>query len=465
MKHFSLASLTFLALASTFASATVTVTRVPTTGTSATVTSLGGGVYDVELLTTVNAQPTTFTISGDTTDAIRHLTVDAATSQTTILRIHGPTSSQSIVSVDSIGIGSSTSTVVLDDLRTSGNVGSITVHTIDGPVIGGDVTGDITLPQRTGGGQSTLIRMDIAGDLLGDVDASYGSITELFVTGDIGTSGTHRSIVAGDNIFNIEAASIYADISTGAGDFVQRIRTTSGDFAGSLTTASLTFSAGYSSSIRGIIIAGDLDADLHFTSGIFDPISIDGSLNGDIDIDTAGNLKGQIIINRANSSGTWSGDVIVGSTTLSPKGSYTQTGVGTRAVGLAPFQCHREDCSPAHLSTVSTTWNASTDRVRLRHYGPITWSGMPVAVSWCDNGDDCTPGSNDDTSNWLVEAGLGTRTLSLLYFDDIEPSVIPPVREYRIIPILAGQSALRCAGLLASGDVPVEDFEYTFFTP
>lgn len=56
----------------------------------------------------------------------------------------------------------------------------------------------------------------------------------------------------------------------------------------------------------------------------------------------------------------------------------------------------------------------------------------------------------------------GTRLLQLLDVDENDPSLIPAGREWLIVPVLTGASALRCDRLLTEDPVPASDFEFTF---
>jgi hypothetical protein len=112
-------------------------------------------------------------------------------------------------------------------------------------------------------------------------------------------------------------------------------------------------------------------------------LSIDRSTvaGSQINIATSAGLLGQIDINRGNTTGTWGGTVTVGSTSLTVPG-YTNTAasLGGGAAGLVPFGLHDESCAPVNGGhAIATGGNAPV--VRLRHYGPLTWTtGLPVTI-------------------------------------------------------------------------------------
>jgi len=254
------------------------------------------------------------------------------------------------------------------------------------------------------------------GDLLGDI-GSNGAIRNVDAGGTIGTVSNPIAITSagnGGNIDLVRGASIYANISTPnsaspRGDVIQVV-TTSGPFVGSLTTYAMQ---GTDLGVPAISVAGNLDADIHALTikrpvtigGYFPagrtiqldedlkaqaPLTISGSggLQGDLVVGTtlAGNvtlpsngLGGQIIINSTNVGGTWLGTVTVNGTALSSPPDYTNTSasIGGGAVGLAPFDLHSADCTPADQSSHSFT---STTTVVLRHYGPVSWTALTVPL-------------------------------------------------------------------------------------
>ena len=456
-----------------------TVSRVPTQNTSATVTFVSAGLWDVTCTTSHAAAPTTFTvIGGSTADNIRILRVNVNTPQIVNLKVRGPTSNSSIATVSTIlRSGSGTGTLVLEELRTSGNVGSISVNTINGSNIGGNLTGSITCLERILGGNASLILMTIVGDLLGDVDVTHGELIRLTIDGKIGTSATNRVSIDSLKIANIIADEINADItaiSTGTQGRVRRIETrTGGDFNGSLSLREFHSDSG--TGAPGLFVLGDLNADVTFTKQVngIGQISITGELaagktieieshlTGPVSIGSGG-LKGQIIVNSGDLGSSWTGNVTVGTTTLSPKPAYTQTGLGGGAVGEVAFDCHLQDCDPPYIGANEPTvgeGHASIvlDEVTLRHYGPVTWGSgaMPIKVTVCITGTECDQ-HTDVTSDWTVINSPGGRDVVAKY----DGGGVPDTGHDHFTPVLTGANKLECTGITASG-VVVAGWEYT----
>ena len=292
----------------------------------------------------------------------------------------------------------------------------------------------------------------VGGHLLGDV-TSQESIASLQVTGDIGSSTNTVSITAGDQIREIIAGTIWANIESVARDPIEVFRTTDGDFNGSLTIGDAGSASG-----TGVEIARDVNAEVTIDGDVVKPIRIRRSLIGDIDIDGA--LVDQVFINSADDSGSWSGDIFVGSTTLSPKGAYTQTGLGGGAVGLAPFDLHKQDCDPPYSGSTWPTTTSATLDIDLVHYGPIEHdgAGAPFLVfrypgAHCDI-PNCEGGTND-MANWSLDSISGrTMTVSASLDEDYH---------YHVTPVRTGSNMLKCDGLDATGDVPVKDYTYVIY--
>lgn len=81
-------------------------------------------------------------------------------------------------------------------------------------------------------------------------------------------------------------------------------------------------------------------------------------------------LTRDIIINAVNATGTWEGDVIVGSNTLQRAYSIPNSTLGGGSIGQVPFQNHDADCIPAGGSLVVSPADVDQD-VTLVHYGRI----------------------------------------------------------------------------------------------
>ncbi len=188
-------------------------------------------------------------------------------------------------------------------------------------------------------------------------------------------------------------------------------------------------------------------------------ISVAASMTSSITL-AANGLKAQIIINAANSGGSWSsGTVTVGSTALSPMPNYTNTSasIGGGAVGVAPFDLHDNDCTPVNGASLAFS---ETTTVVLRHYGPVTWNTAsdPVYIDWRETGTSTwTP---LPAADFTVSAGSNARTIvvtALTEFDFKEGF------DYRIKPVRdasppSGYTQLKCANV--TGTPTVDDYEY-----
>ena len=277
------------------------------------------------------------------------------------------------------------------------------------------------------------------------------------------------------NINEILAARIYANITTPntnslRGD-VREIVTTAGSFVGSLTTFAMQ---GTALGVPTIDIAGDLDADIDVAT-IKRPVNIGGAIKAGrtlmiredlkeeapLRIFASGGLVGRIIINADDAvQDGWQGTVKIGPggtpITLSPAPNYTQlsSALGGGTVGLVPFNCHLQDCEPAYSGSNHPVLTSAPSTITLRHYGTVTWSGMPATVWFWDVESAKLV---DVTGEWAVSNSPGTRDLVIYRYLN---TPLPP-GQYHIFPVRAGGNALRCTGIPAM-NVVVHDYEYIF---
>lgn len=153
-----------------------------------------------------------------------------------------------------------------------------------------------------------------------------------------------------------------------------------------------------------VFIDGDLDNSSLYPNGELRAASlpagktvrIEKSLLGKITLGSPGHpgLHGQVIVNAGNTTGVWTGLVRVeGPTGPVIPPNYTQTAaeLGGGAIGVARFALHPEDCVPVGNSYnpglpmtgfMLAESDPSARRVRLRHYGPVQWSGAPYAITF-----------------------------------------------------------------------------------
>ena len=235
------------------------MTRIPTTGTAATVTEVQGtsDQYDVHISSTAAGEPNFFTVTGLTTDRIRNLTLDCTTPQVVNLTVRGPTIASRIAEIGTIDMQSSTSTVILKELRASGNVGGISINILELGDILGNITGDIIMLPRNGGGTSNIESLTVGGSILDEITVNHGHIQTLAVAGDIGQPGTPVPVSVRDHIANISARAIYADITAdptidSSHGLVHRVVTTGGSFVGSLSARTFTNAVGPGAPVRRI---------------------------------------------------------------------------------------------------------------------------------------------------------------------------------------------------------------------
>lgn len=528
----ALLAFTFACGLCSVAEGTPTATGTPTSGTSATVMLImsgpHAGKYDVTLSNTQSGQPATFTIRGLSTENIRFITLSNTTSQTALIDVGGSVGQDGIGSIDLIDMGSSAGQNQLRVVST-GSVGSIRVNDILSPSqVFGDVTGEIELVPEGGGGSASLSSLQIDGSLYGDVSALGGPINSLVVSGDIGTPSAPVTIQTSQNIGQIDASNVYADISTPSDRNIERLFI-DGDFVGSLTTANFALTTSATQTPRGLSITGDSDATIELAGSFQLPATITGALTGSVTaltnssgnaisvgsipaggefwlqgftstttalgapltvsgpiagtlkfgrpssvergdinqnvtvngpvsgmIRTYGNLSGggvvlalnggltttgqvfigntlggtitlpapgggnpglagQIIINADDMSGTWNGQVKIGtgggaidippSPTSSFHGRYAHlpSELGGGSIGLAPFQLHEEACTPIHddpTPSLSSIFNPNAEPcgsdypIVIRSYGPITkddeasWM-QTIKVEATTDGFDC----------------------------------------------------------------------------
>jgi len=347
--------------------------------------------------------------------------------------------------------------------------GLIEAHNATVFEVGGNVTAEIAMLSPITSGFEDIGFVAAGGSILNDITVPSGGITAVVANGgDVGTLSSPISINTAGTLEQLNVKNnVYAHINTrynGASGDLGGLRSfTAGDIAGSVTTtdlvehqftgpqgisiadgdltADVTITGDVSSGIP-IDVDGDVTGDIAVGGDILETVTISGSLSGDVDADNlasgktfeigdtltstgsitlaSGGLIGQIIINGANSSGTGSGDVTVGATTLSPEPLYTNTGLGGGAVGEVPFGLHLQACDPPYVGSTHPTATPAmpADTIDLVHYGPITGSGDLFLVgefpgAHCS--DPCLHGdisNHDDTANWDIVTTTG-RTLTI----------------------------------------------------
>ncbi|MGH7242688.1 MAG: hypothetical protein ACREJD_04660 [Phycisphaerales bacterium] len=142
----------------------------------------------------------------------------------------------------------------------------------------------------------------------------------------------------------------------------------------------------------------------------------------------AAGLQGQVIINNKSVPGSWTGDVKVGTTTIThgSDGTYSSASsfFGDGAVGLVPFRIYEADCAPLSVTPASGPLNVVLDsdlrgtkvgtpqHIKLAFYGPVVSSDStraPFNIGIAQN----PPSGHfyDLTGNFVVTVkGLGTNS-------------------------------------------------------
>ncbi|MBL8746449.1 MAG: hypothetical protein JNK58_08860 [Phycisphaerae bacterium] len=478
------------AIAASLAAATthaaISVTPTPASGPSFTLTPVGSKTR-ITLNTSVTTEPTSFLIRGDATDQIENIILNANPSfQTTFLTVRGPTAGTTLASVDSINMMSSTSTCILLDVRTTGNVGPIRMNTIADMHVGGDITGPITLIQRAGGGESSLIAGTVTGKIRGNILIDYGAIYALTATEGIGTSAIPVQLRTKLNIERITAKEIFADITTfanGGTGFTGTIETLNGPFTGSLITRRIA-SPG-AGKYAALTINGDLDANITITENIANENNSNPAVNvagrlmlartfrvgtsldpgATFRIGTPGGLQGQLIINDQNNGGTWSGPVTISATTLGPVPMYSSPSapIGGGSAGHVPFHLHAADAWPPPSSVISPAAAPRPNApIRLRWYGPVNWTPgqTPLVI---EANPLASPGlwiNQTACFNIAREPGLNPHPNVVAAYPI---TALPPGYTYRARPVTLGPGALLCdLGLAVNPSVADDSSLYSF---
>ncbi len=137
-------------------------------------------------------------------------------------------------------------------------------------------------------GNIGVIETQNGGPLLADVNADMGSINQILVDGEIGSTSTSPLIRAMDGINTIDAAAIYATITSNAGGVggVRRVRTTSGPFVGALNAYRIESAT----ATDGLRITGNLDANVTIADNVLRPIVITGELKSGRTLSIAGQM-------------------------------------------------------------------------------------------------------------------------------------------------------------------------------
>lgn len=228
------------------------------------------------------AAPTSFTVTGGSSTAIRNVYVNnSASSQQTRVFIHGSTSASPIAEMQAIDRLSSSGFVALYALRTTGDVGTIRVNQIGSTVtgaidVGGSITQEIEIVNDATM-QETINHMTVRGDFQGNISLpSSGTILGLSILGNLGYSVSPVTVTAG-NIQSLEVAgAAYATITASGSGLIQRF-TTGSSFVGSISAGSFATVGG---GTTGIVIGNECRGNITLSGNVQVPLTITGALRG-----------------------------------------------------------------------------------------------------------------------------------------------------------------------------------------
>lgn len=291
----------------------------------------------------------------------------------------------------------------------------------------GSATAPVTITtSNPGSGTTASIALIQAKSIWADINlpntsAPRGDVFMLTTTGS-GTgqgsfSGSLRAFSIGESSGNSIDLSGDLNASIELGGTVKRPVVIDGSLS---TGASLATGQVQDLSLGGsVTVMGDLDGTLRVGNDQLANITVNGAVNGSIVVGNslvqqstitvggdmqgdisiahdlagtitvpAGGLKGQVMVNAANSGGTWTGTVNVGSIQLKPNNTASpddsapfyrrvSSNLGGGAVGLAPFNLYGPDCAPENdpngtgIGIFENALHAPGGHVEARFYGPI----------------------------------------------------------------------------------------------
>jgi len=440
-----------LSACAAFATPDVVLTSGSGTFVKKDINPLGGGRYEIVIdFDGAAASSYELTVTSDASDIIeRFVATVSGAGSTAILVFDGDGGSGEIQSVERLTYlppatrapARLTVNIDLREVSGTGRVGDASGNRLEAhrfsQIRCKELTADIEIIEDAVTLDGEIMNIEVTeGDMTGDITARELGLLNV-TSGDIGAPGANVDInISGDAAF--QAESIYANIDVGGRIRTFNVRGTSpgtlladGVFAGSLSCDTLEQSTGGPFGLA-MAIWGDLQAqvtiddELLSNSGI--AVGRELTSTGMIDFTQSDGLQGRVIVGwLAPETGLWTGDAAVGSATLSPKGAYTQTGLGGGGVGLAPYGFYRQASDPAYAAdgTPPTIAAATDQRIDIEHYGVLSLqpgAGSPYRV-WEFTGVHC--GGNPPSGGTCVETqgteitgdwtwpGVSDRTASL----------------------------------------------------
>jgi len=348
------------------------------------------GGWDIVLKALYNpGGESNYTISGTGGERINSITIDVPCWKNAA-GVCAPAGSPVFVRVqhgDALGIQSIGRIIQTGDAETSvrwveatGDIGEVIAEDIGEVHAGRDVIGPVIATTENNSVRGVFIVM--AGrNVLGDVKAANGRLGMVYASGTIGLPGDPVRIESRYIFYELHSeTAIYADVDTrvnggnvGLWAFITPV------FEGTIRAAQLP--TNIYAGRAALVEVSERFAGTMLIGRTFD------AAGGFMRLPLGG-LEGQIIFNADNLAGvTWSNPIYFGASgepgefVLSGPG-YTKTAaeLGGGSIGLAPFALHDESCAPVNGRIIGTE-DAGTDfAVRLRHYGPVTWTDVPVVI-------------------------------------------------------------------------------------
>lgn len=352
---------------------------------------------------TITATPsltTLYEITGTANDDIRWIHVVNNGSDTSSIRLDIGGSLNDVEEIIRSGGDGQVWIIALDingDLGAIGSApteGDIRVHLItDENQIDGDILGQVLMSARPNG-DSTIEGLNVGGDILNDIRNTDGRIEFLNVGGDISglSPAPDVGIVASGGIGTITAANIIDVGFPGSWPddpcTIDSIILSGGMLTGGNPTPGILEAP----KIGQLTMAGDLETPILIVSGGTGTklnAEIGGSITSTGSITfPSGGLNGRVVVNAGLGSDTWTGNVVVGSTTLAPEPFYDNlpSTIGGGAVGEAPFSIHALASDPVAGSNIAfANRPGPSNPIVLDHYGRVTFTPTagkePVIVS------------------------------------------------------------------------------------
>lgn len=266
------------------------------------------------------------------------------------------------------------------------DIGELRVEDIGEVYAGRDVIGPVIATTENNSVRGVFI---VRGerDVLGDVKAANGRLGMVYAVGTIGKPWAPVSIESRYIFYELHSeTAIYASVN---------LRVNGGDvglwafitpvFEGTVITPQLPTNI-YEGRAALVEISDRFDGDLIIGRSFDDP---SGYMNMPL-----GGFSGQIIFNADNEpQSQWSNPIAFG--TEGEPGAFVLNGpgypqpaslVGGGSIGEAPFRLHDEDSYPPNGFSLSEGNVIGDLAVRLRHYGPVTWTDDPVTIERRDEG-------------------------------------------------------------------------------